>query len=226
MFPLKDSINNTKIPFITWIIIVINVFAFLYQLAQPNLDYIIYQYGLVPGFIDWGDTVTLLPFVTSMFMHGGFMHIISNMWYLAVFGDNVEEKLGAVKYIMFYLAAGFVASYTQYLVDPDSMIPMIGASGAIAGVLGFYLVTFPHATVKTLVVWYFRVGITDISAVILLGFWGVTQVFQSIGSITSLESGGTAWFAHIGGFAFGMVVAFLVKKMGKELDFSRRVVVR
>jgi membrane associated rhomboid family serine protease len=217
MFPLKDSERTTKIPFITWLIIVINVFAFLYQLAQPDIDAFIYEYGLIPGFIDWSNSNTWWPFVTSMFMHGGFMHIISNMWYFAVFGDNVEDKLGTIKYVIFYLAAGFVASYTQYLVSPDSFIPMIGASGAIAGVLGFYLVAFPHATVKTLIVWFYRVAVTEVSAVLLLGFWGLTQLFNSVGSITALESGGTAWFAHLGGFVFGMAIAFIVKGGDKGL---------
>jgi len=215
MFPLKDSERTSKIPFVTWTIIIVNIFAFLYQLAQPDVDYFIYQHGLVPYFIDFSDKVSLLPFLTSMFMHGGFMHIISNMWYFAVFGDNVEDKLGSIKFIIFYFVAGFVASYAQYIVDPYSMIPMIGASGAIAGVLGFYLVIFPHATVKTLVLWFYRVGVMEISALVLLGFWGITQLFNSIGSVTALDSGGTAWFAHVGGFVFGLLVGWVVRKREK-----------
>lgn len=209
MFPLKDSEPNTRFPFVTWIILAINVLVFLYQLMVPNTDQFIYDNGLVPALINWSDPRTLWPFVSSIFMHGGFMHIISNMWYLAVFGDNIESKLGHFWYLVFYLLGGFVASYAQYIVSPDSTIPMIGASGAIAAVLGAYFIIFPHAQVKTLVIFY-TIEVVNVSAKVLLGFWGISQLFNSIGSITSLESGGVAWFAHLGGFVFGIIVGFFV----------------
>lgn len=223
MFPLKDSEPISKIPFVTWAIIAINALVFLYQLAQPNIDLFIYQYGLVPAFINWNDTSTWWPFATSIFMHGGFMHIISNMWYLAIFGDNVEDKLGHFGFLGFYLIAGFLASMSQYLIEPTSTIPIIGASGAIAGVLGYYFIRFPHATVKTLIVWFYRVSVSNISAKVLLGFWGISQLFNTVGAIANVADGGVAWVAHLGGFVFGIVVAYVMQIKNKDtFDFSER----
>jgi membrane associated rhomboid family serine protease len=216
MFPLKDSEETTKIPFITWILIAINALVFIYQLAQSNINLFIYQYGLVPQFIDFGDVTTLWPFFTNIFMHGGFMHILSNMWYLAVFGDNVEDKLGHWKFLGFYLVAGFVASFAQYIFETDSLIPMVGASGAIAGVLGYYFICFPDATVKTLFVWFYRISVSEVSAKWLLGFWGVMQLFNSVGSFANFADDGVAYLAHLGGFVFGVVVALILRNREKS----------
>ena len=223
MFPLKDSEPISKIPFVTWAIIAVNALVFLYQLTQPNIDLFIYQYGLVPNFINWSDSSTWWHFATSIFMHGGFMHIISNMWYLAIFGDNVEDKLGHVGFLGFYLIACFIASMAQYLIEPTSMIPMIGASGAIAGVLGYYFIRFPHATVKTLFVWFYRISVSNISAKVLLGFWGISQLFNTVGAIANVADSGVAWVAHLGGFVFGIVVAYVMQiKKRSAFDFNER----
>lgn len=211
MFPLQDNQPITKIPFVTWTLIALNVMVFVFQLSQPNVDLFIYQYGLVPALVNWADPSTWWPFVTSIFMHGGFMHILSNMWYLAIFGDNVEDKLGHFGFFIFYFAAGFIASLSQYLVEPGSLIPTIGASGAIAGVLGYYFIRFPHATVRTLFIWFYRVSISNVSAKVLLGFWGISQLFNSVGAIANVADQGVAWLAHLGGFVFGMVIALLIR---------------
>ncbi|GAB4163111.1 MAG: rhomboid family intramembrane serine protease [Candidatus Dojkabacteria bacterium] len=212
MFPLSDSHKTGKIPFITWGIIAANIAVFLYQLSLSNLDQFIGEYALTPALVNWSNITALLPFLTSMFMHGGFMHIISNMWFLAVFGDNTEARLGTTGYLLFYLVGGIVASLTQYFFSLGSMIPMLGASGAVAAVLGFYLIQFPGSQIRTLVFYYSRISIYNVGAQTMIGLWALTQLLNSIGSIGAVASGGVAWFAHLGGFIFGVAVGLLLKK--------------
>jgi membrane associated rhomboid family serine protease len=154
-----------------------------------------------------GGKSVLFSLFTSMFLHGGFLHIAGNMLYLWVFGNNVEDRLGPGVFLIFYLAAGVVAAYAQVLPDPDSQTPLVGASGAIAGCLGAYLVMFPHARVLTLVPIFFFLQVMELPAMLVLGFWFVLQSLQGVGSLEA--DTGVAWFAHIGGFVFGALVALL-----------------
>jgi len=157
-----------------------------------------------------GGKSILASIFTSMFLHGGLLHIAGNMLYLWVFGNNVEDRMGRAPFLAFYLAAGVAAVYAQAATDADSVIPMIGASGAIAGVLGAYLVLFPHARVVTLVPLFYFLQVAELPAILVLGFWFVLQAFQGVGSLGS-DVGGVAWFAHIGGFVFGALVALLFR---------------
>jgi len=154
-----------------------------------------------------GGKSVLVSLFTSMFLHGGFLHLAGNMLYLWVFGNNVEDRMGPIPFLVFYLAAGMVAAYAQVLPDPDSLTPLVGASGAIAGALGAYLVIFPHARVLTLVPIFFFLQLIELPAVLVLGFWFVLQALQGVGSLQAQT--GVAWFAHIGGFVFGAAIALL-----------------
>jgi membrane associated rhomboid family serine protease len=156
-----------------------------------------------------GEKSPLLSLLTSMFMHGGLLHIAGNMLYLWVFGNNVEDRLGHGAFAAFYVLAGAAAAYAQALTDTESFIPLIGASGAIAGILGAYLVMYPHARVVTLVPIFYFLQLMELPALVVLGFWFVLQAFQGVGSLGTEVGGGVAWFAHIGGFAFGALVALL-----------------
>jgi membrane associated rhomboid family serine protease len=157
----------------------------------------------------------LVSLFTSMFLHGGFLHIAGNMLYLWVFGNNVEDRMGRVVFLLFYLAAGLVAAYSEALTNPSSDIPLIGASGAIAGTLGGYIVMFPHARVLTLIPIFFFLQVAEIRALWVLGFWFVLQAFQGVGALGG-EPTGVAWFAHIGGFVFGALVALLFYRRQRE----------
>lgn len=222
MFPIRDSIKTEKFPFVTWTIIIINVVVFIYQLLLPDVDAFIAQYALVPAAVDMLDIATWWPFFTSMFMHAGFMHIISNMWFLAVFGDNIENRMGHLGFLGFYLIAGFLAAFAQFVPEMTSLIPVLGASGAIAGVLGAYFIIYPHATVRTLIIGYYGARMADISAQVMLGYWGVIQLISSVGSIVSIDNSGVAWLAHLGGFAFGILVGLLIKYFGGSRGFIDR----
>jgi membrane associated rhomboid family serine protease len=160
--------------------------------------------------------------ITSTFLHGGLLHIGSNMLYLWIFGDNVEEALSHVGYGVFYILAGIVAAIAQIMVNPASTIPMLGASGAVAGVLGFYAVMFPRARVRTLVFLFIFVTFINLPALIVLGFWFVLQLFQGVAALGANAAGGVAWFAHIGGFALGMLVGLGYRASGKSVNQSYR----
>ncbi|EQB62878.1 MAG: Rhomboid family protein [candidate division Zixibacteria bacterium RBG-1] len=211
MFPLKDDIPTEKPPIITIALIVINVLIFFYQISLgPDFQYFIVKLGAIPYEITHQSEITPeAPFpvnmtlLTSMFLHGGWLHIIGNMLYLWIFGNNIEDKLGHFKFIIFYLVSGIIASLVFVLSSPNSTVPMVGASGAIAGVLGAYLLKFPHARILTLIFLGFFVRIVRIPAVYVLGFWFVIQLIYALPSIGS-NTGGVAWFAHIGGFVAGM----------------------
>lgn len=205
MFPLYDSTRQERFPFVNYLLIAANVIVFLRLLLIPNIDPIVNQYAFIPENFNFFDPLTYVSIFTSLFMHGGFLHIISNMMFLHIFGDNIEDALGHFGYIIFYFIAGFIATMSQYFIDPNSSIPMIGASGAISAVAGMYFVLFRKATIKTLVFLFIFVTVIDLPASFVLGYWFVSQVFSSIGMITSqqLQHGGIAFFAHIGGFLFG-----------------------
>ncbi len=217
MFPLKDTQPSYSRPVVNILLIAVNllVFLFEYSLGPRTLNAFVEYYGLVP------DHFQLSRVFTAMFLHAGWMHVLGNMLFLWVFGQKIEDLLGHGKYLVFYLLCGIVAALGQTVADPYSTIPMVGASGAIAGVMGAYLIKFPRARILTLVFIVFFVTTIEIPAPIMLGFWFVTQLFNGLGSIarTHVSQGGTAFFAHIGGFVAGMA---LVKVMGSSDRYNRR----
>ena len=224
MFPLKDDLPVRSTPVVTWGLIALNVFAFLYELSLEvggtgegarAAEAFVMEFGLVPCRLTGACPVSgelpspLLTVLTSMFLHGGVFHIAGNMLYLWIFGNNVEDTLGHGRFVLFYLASGVAAAATQTIVSPRSPVPMIGASGAISGVLGAYLILFPHANVLTLVIFGFFWRLVRIPALIVLGFWMVVQILSGLGSLGA--GGGVAWFAHIGGFFAGMALSLLLR---------------
>lgn len=212
MFPISASVKTRKIPLVTIILIAVNIFVFMLQIQSGNLEKFINLYALVPKNINFMNIGTLFPFVTAMFLHGGFFHLFSNMWFLWVFGDSTESDLGVLKYLGVYFAAGILGNLTQYLLNPTSSIPMLGASGAISGVLGAYIILFPKSKIKTIMIFIFTISVVNIPAVVYIFYWFLLQLFAGILSLPfSYQSGGVAFWAHIGGFLAGMHLAKRVK---------------
>lgn len=205
--PYKDENVTHKFPIVNTIFIALNIIVFLYSLT--NFDQIIAAYGFVPA------DFALLTLFTSMFLHGGLDHLFGNMLFLHIFGDNVEDKLGRLPYLAFYLLAGIAAAAVHFATDPSSAIPTIGASGAISGVLGAYLVFFPKVKVRTLLGYGFYFHHTKIPASLLIGFWFVMQLVLGGISLLGERGSGIAFFAHIGGFVFGYVLITIVKVVKK-----------
>jgi membrane associated rhomboid family serine protease len=229
MIPLKDNIPSSRTPVITIGLIAINVLVYLNQLTLPPRAAVrfVYLYGLIPLEISSGDLMVPHPvplygtILTSMFVHGGLFHLAGNMLYLWIFGDNVEDRLGRVRYLLFYLLSGVGAAAAQILSDPHSKIPMVGASGAISGVLGAYLLLYPHARVVTLVFFGWLVRVIEIRALIVLGFWIVVQLVS--GLLTwGAQVGGVAWFAHVGGFVAGLVMVLPLRRREAQSEWERR----
>lgn len=218
MIPLKDANPLSRFPFWVILIILVNIYIFYLELTAPSVESFILQYSLIPSEIDFGNLSSFLPFLSSQFLHAGFLHIISNMLFLWVFGNNVEVSLGFFLFPIFYLASGVVAGLTQYLVTPTASIPMLGASGAVAGVLGAYFALFPKNRIKTLLFIFVFVTIVDIPAYFLLFYWFITQFFSGIASINSVE-GGIAFLPHIGGFLFGWFSAIPLLYKKQDLHF-------
>ncbi len=217
MFPLRDAQPSSSRPVVTILLVVVNLIVFLFEasLEPYSRAYFVETYGLVPARFQWRDLLT------SMFLHGSWMHVLGNMWFLWIFGDNVEDVLGHGKYLLFYLLCGAAAALGQTAINPDSTLPMVGASGAIAGVMGAYIVRFPHARILTLAFIFFFITTFEVPAVVMLGYWFLIQFFSGVGSIASTKAtqGGVAWFAHVGGFIAGVV---LLKVMGGKRPYSRR----
>jgi len=214
MFPLGDD-NSTRrtTPFVTYALIVINVLVFLQQTQAGEA--FIQQWAFTPARFGADPSGSLVTIFTAMFMHGSWMHLGGNMLYLWIFGDNVEDRFGHLKYLLFYLLAGIAATFAQYFINPASNIPNLGASGAIAGVLGAYLLMFPHGRVNVLM----RGGVVAVPAILVLGLWFGLQLFSSVGSLATAggeEQGGVAFMAHVGGFVAGFLMAFLFR--GKNND--------
>jgi membrane associated rhomboid family serine protease len=205
MFPISDNTPSRRFPFINLAIIGFTCYVFYLQLTSGDPEGFIYQYALIPAGIDWADYLTWVPFLTSIFLHGGLLHILSNMWFLWVFGDNVEGHLPPFFYLIFYLFCGVAGGLTQYFLAPGSDIPMLGASGAIAGILGAYLRLFPHHKVKTLFPVFGFFTIANISAGFILLYWFVLQLISGATSLGGLDQGGVAFWAHIGGFVAGFL---------------------
>ena len=222
MIPLKDDNPTKTFPFVTIILIAINAVVFLYQLSLGDVKgkAFVFTYGAIPYELMNSINLPLTPYIpntvtvfTSMFLHGGFFHLAGNMLYLWIFGNNIEDSMGHIKFIVFYLICGIAAVFAHTIVNPGSKLPMIGASGAIAGVLGAYILLFPRARVLTLVPIVFFIRIIEIPALIIIGFWIVIQ-FLSGAMSASVAGGGIAYFAHIGGFLSGFVLIGLFKKRG------------
>lgn len=216
MFPLYDTVRSRTFPLINLTLILANILAFLYelQLDSAALKEFIFTWGLIPArFLSDPDT-TWTTFFSSMFLHGGWFHIINNMWVLLIFGDNVEAGMGKIRYLIFYLLSGVAAGLLQSYILPSSMVPMIGASGAVAGVLGAYLILFPRSRIASLVPILFIFTIVEIPAMLFLIFWFVSQLYSGLGAIQGGGESGIAWWAHIGGFIFGILVVsfFAVKR--------------
>lgn len=220
MIPLKDDNPTQTYPYVTVSIIVINVLVFFFEISLgSSLSSFLNRYGAKPLFVlnmtsPYGYPSPFITIFSSMFLHGGLMHVGGNMLYLWIFGNNIEDSMGHIRFIIFYLLSGIVAVYTFSLVNQGSLIPMIGASGAVSGVLGAYLILFPRAKVLTLVPLGFYMQMIKVPAIFVLGMWIVVQIIN--GSINRGGGGGVAWFAHIGGFVAGMALIRLFKKKNRE----------
>ncbi|MGH2523274.1 MAG: rhomboid family intramembrane serine protease, partial [Anaerolineales bacterium] len=209
MFPLKDTIRSRSFPAVNWLIILANLAIFVYEtsLSSGQLEGLITTYGIVPVRLVGGLPQEWLTLFTSMFLHGGWLHVISNLWALYIFGDNVEDRMGSGRYLAFYLICGVAAGLAQVFATPSTRIPSIGASGAIAGVLAAYLVLYPGARVITLIPVFILPWFVEIPAILYLGFWFASQLFSGVLSLgTSTMTGGIAYWAHIGGFVAGLVL--------------------
>ena len=205
LFPYKDDNPRILVPYVTYAIISINVLIFVFQLNMGMVSSaaereFIYRFGFIPA------NFSIITVFTSMFLHGGISHIMGNMWFLWVFGDNVEGVLDHVKFAVFYIICGLAATMSQLFVDPSSTIPMVGASGAIAGVLGMYMIRFPHARVHVFAFIIIFFTTFRIPAMFVLGFWFFNQLTNGLGSLGFDTTGGVAWFAHIGGFISGVML--------------------
>lgn len=217
MIPLKDTIRSRHLPVMTWMIVGANVLVFIFQLSLSNaqLQAFVNNFALVPATWQTQPMWFAVTIFTSMFMHSGWIHIISNLWTLLIFGDNVEDRMGPFGFLGFYLFSGISAGLLQVLIDPSSTIPTLGASGAIAGVMGAYLVLYPRARVVTLIPLFIFFTTINIPAVLYLGFWFFSQFFSGLSVLGNVSVGGVAWWAHIGGFLFGvlMVRRFLFRDL-------------
>jgi membrane associated rhomboid family serine protease len=219
MFPLKDDNPTYHKPVVTIALIVVNVLVFLYQVAQgAHYQAVVVKYGLIPYELVHGIELTprlafpsTMTVFTSMFMHGGWFHLGGNMLYLWIFGNNVEDVLRPIPFLIFYLLSGLSAAFLFIITGPDTQVPLIGASGAISGVLGAYAVSWPKARVMTLIFLGFFIRIIWVPAIVVLGLWFVFQLFFSLPSIGHASGGGVAYMAHVGGFLFGLAIALLFK---------------
>lgn len=223
MFPLQDTIPRRESPFVTWLIVAINVFVFFIELSLSStmLETFIREFGLVPARYmrpDWLQRpISYWPFLTNMFVHGGWLHLIGNMWTLWIFGDNVEDRLGHVRYAIFYVLCGITASLTHVVLNPGSAVPTIGASGAIAGVMGAYFFLFPYSRIIALVPLFFFPWFVEVPAILYLGFWFMTQLFSGSFALMAPEAGGgIAWWAHIGGFVMGLILVSTLRRSPRK----------
>jgi len=218
-FPLKDENPTKTFPYMTMLLIVVNTIIFIIELSLGTYkNYVIAGYGVVPyeitHAIDIEPKVTLGPYITlitSLFLHGSIFHLLGNMWFLWIFGNNIEDIVGHFKFVLFYVLGGIAASFLQILVSPSSQVPVIGASGAISAILGAYMIKFPRARIKTLMFIFIFITIINVPAVTFIGIWFLFQLFNGIRGSTS----NIAFYAHIGGFLFGLfTIRFFQKKTG------------
>ena len=210
MIPLRDVIPSRTRPAITVGLIVINVAIYLFQvgLSERAQELFIYSFGVVPAYF------TIGSIFSSLFVHGSLAHLLGNMLFLWIFGDNVEDRMGHLRYLFFYLACGFVAALSQVVLEPQSLVPMVGASGAIAGVMGAYLVLYPRS--RVLMLFPFPVFLFELPAVAFLGFWFLVQFLNGIGQLPVFQqdqiSGGVAFWAHVMGFVMGLMLVLILKR--------------
>src|SRR5215212_2115828 len=214
MIPLRDDNPRQTFPYVTYALIALNAIAFFWEVTRgANLEQAIFDQAFIPArfWLPGHFAFDVYTIFVSMFLHGGLMHIGSNMLYLWIFGDNVEDRLGHMRYAIFYALCGVGATLAHAFFSAGSRVPAIGASGAIAGVLGAYLILYPRAQVTTIIPIFFFITVRQIPAIIILGFWFVLQIFSGVGSLGVVEDGGgVAYFAHIGGFALGMLLIVLM----------------
>ena len=213
MIPLRDTIRSRSFPIVNWIIIGINALIFLFEntLSPADLERLFDVFGLVPNQLSVFQPFSLITIFSSMFLHGGWIHFISNMWILYIFGDNVEDRMGSLRYLLFYVLSGVTAGVLQgiLLQGPGGNLPTIGASGAIAGVMGAYIIFFPTSRIVTLVPVFLFPWIIKVPAIIYLGLWFLSQLYSGLFALampTGASMGGVAWWAHIGGFLFGLLL--------------------
>ena len=220
MIPIRDTIPHRHFPLAVWALIAINAFMFLRELALPPeaAEQFIYLFGLVPARFThaaWAARVGFppldyWPFLTTMFLHGGWLHIIGNMWFLYLFGDNVEDRMGPLRFLAFYLLCGLAAGIVHVVTNPASTVPAVGASGAIAGVMGAYIALFPRARIVAMFPIFFYPVFFQVPAFVYLGFWFLMQFFSGTLAIaTQREVSGIAWWAHVGGFAAGILTFWI-----------------
>ena len=222
MIPLRDRNPRTTTPWVNYILIALNLAAFAWELSLGvRLEGTLASVAFVPDRF-WepgGWTADGMSMFLSMFLHAGWLHIGSNMLYLWIFGDNVEDRLGHFRYLVFYLACGVAATKAHAMFNAGSGLPAIGASGAIAGVLGAYLILFPRAHVMTLIPIGFFIAVRELPALLILGLWFVMQIFSGVASIGAAEGGGVAWWAHIGGFVAGLALVFILGGKRKPPEY-------
>jgi membrane associated rhomboid family serine protease len=222
MIPLRDSTRSTHFSAMNWLLIAANALVFLYEvgLSSGQLDRFVDTYALVPARIESDPLAFGFTIFSSMFLHAGWFHVLSNLWILYIFGDNVEDRMGSVPYLIFYLLSGLAAGLLQAYLTPGSGVAVLGASGAIAGVLGAYILLFPRARVVTLVPIFLFISVIEVPAIIFLGFWFFSQLFSGLAAIGAEAAQGVAWWAHIGGFVFGLLVCafFLRRRPGRQVE--------
>ncbi|MEX1247148.1 MAG: rhomboid family intramembrane serine protease [Anaerolineales bacterium] len=223
MIPIRDTNRSRHFPVMNWLLIAANTLVFVFELSLSSgqLSRFIDTWALVPSRLDSAPTTFAVTIFSSMFMHAGWFHFLSNMWILYIFGDNVEDRMGPVSYLIFYLLGGVAAALLQTFVFPGSSVPVLGASGAIAGVLGAYIFLFPRARVVTLVPIFLFITFIEVPALIFLGFWFVSQLFSGLAAIGPQAAEGVAWWAHVGGFVVGLVLSpfFLHRPPPRQVEF-------
>jgi membrane associated rhomboid family serine protease len=214
VIPLRDVIPSRTTPFVTVAIIAVNALVFAYELMLGDgTNQFLIEFGLVPAFFSWGTVIS------SMFLHGGLLHFGGNMLYLWIFGDNVEDRMGHGRFLFFYLLCGIAAALAQTLTSPNSLVPMVGASGAIAGVMGAYFVLYPHSRIVTLVPIFIFIQLIEVPAILFLGIWFLMQLVSGVGSIASVAErggGGIAFWAHAAGFAAGVLGVFAFRRPERQ----------
>jgi len=232
MIPLRDMTPRRSAPVMTLVLIVINVIVFLHQVSLPpaQAEAFVRIYGLVPAKIQlalagqhYSLAGALMPLFTCMFLHGGWLHIIGNMWFLWIFGGNVEDRLGSLGYLVFYLVCGISSGLIQTIFSWGSHLPSIGASGAISGILGAYIVFFPSSRILTLVPLFIIWFTWQIPALVFIGLWFLVQFMSGIGSLSDPRAaslGGVAWWAHVGGFLTGMLLARAIKPAERSAIYN------
>jgi len=214
MLPIRDDVRSQSFPIMNTLLIAANAIVFFLEagLSPVQMDRVVNLIGFVPARFSLLNPLSYLPIFTSMFMHGGWFHIISNMWILFIFGDNVEDRIGSFRYLFFYLLGGVAAALLHFFVQPTSNIPVVGASGAIAAVMGAYFLFYPRARVISMIPVFVIPWFIQVPAVIYLGVWFISQLYSgvlSLGGAGGVEMGGIAWWAHIGGFVFGALMSGL-----------------